>query len=364
MQRQQGQQDISWFLDMHSRGQLDLDPPYQRRSVWSRSDKQYFIDTILSNLPAPPIFLHKSLDDQGRSTYHVVDGKQRLQTVIDFTKDKVRIPEDFADSNLRKKRWSELERDARERFWNYSLIVEMLPDVTDSAVKNIFERINRNSRRLMPQELRHAKYDGWFIKSAEAEAEKQEWKTLGIVTPARMKRMQDVQFLSELMSVTIRGAIEGFDQDSLDETYAGFEELSENPNFIEDDFRTEFEATKRYVTELSTLKPELLEFFKHQGHFYTLWGYLTVEKGRRLEPADFAQRYLQFLSDVTGLIPELRGNEGASTASEETTAERRAILSYALNARGASTDLTPRRTRHDALVTVMHGAEATGHENR
>ena len=50
-----------------------------------------------------------------------------------------------------------------------------------------------------------------FIETAEAEAEKQEWKKLGIVTPARMKRMADVQFISELMSVTIRGAIEGFD---------------------------------------------------------------------------------------------------------------------------------------------------------
>jgi hypothetical protein len=63
MERKHSPQDITWFLDMHAKGQLDLDPPYQRRSVWSRTDKQYFIDTVLSNLPAPPIFLHKSLDD-------------------------------------------------------------------------------------------------------------------------------------------------------------------------------------------------------------------------------------------------------------------------------------------------------------
>jgi len=50
--------------------------------------------------------------------------------------------------NLRKKRWAQLDREVKARFWNYSLIVEMLPDVTDSSVKNIFERINRNSRRL------------------------------------------------------------------------------------------------------------------------------------------------------------------------------------------------------------------------
>jgi hypothetical protein len=362
MERKHSPQDISWFLDMHEKGQLDLDPPYQRRSVWSRTDKQYFIDTVLSNLPAPPVFLHKSLDDQGRSTFHVVDGKQRLQTIIDFTKDKVRIPEDFADAHLRKKRWSQLDRDARERFWNYSIIVEMLPDVTDSTVKNIFERINRNSRKLMRQELRHAKYEGWFIETAEAEAEKQEWKTLGIVTPARMKRMADVQFISELMTVTIRAAIDGFDQDTLDETYAEFEDLTEHPSFIEDDFRSSFETTKQYVTELSALHPDLVDFFKNQGHFYTLWGYLTIERTRRPVPAEFAARYLKFLMAVTDIIGQLRSDEELPIPSDDTP-EGRAIFSYALNARGASTDLSPRQTRHAALVTAMHGAGASGHEN-
>jgi len=363
MDRKHSPQDISWFLDIYDKGQLNLNPSYQRRSVWSRTDKQYFIDTVLSNLPAPPVFLHKSLDDEGRPTYHVVDGKQRLQTVIDFTRGKIRIADDFADANLRKKKWDQLDRDAKARFWNYSLIVEMLPDVTDSSVKNIFERINRNSRRLVPQELRHAKYEGWFIQTAEAEAEKQEWKTLGVVTPARTKRMADVQFISELMTATIRGAIEGFDQDSLDEVYAEYEDLTEVPEFVEDNFRNAFEDTKRYITELSTLSPDLIEFFKIQSHFYTLWGYLTVEKTRRLAAKDFAPRYLSFLSEVAGLIESLRVDDNG-TVSATATPEQRAVVSYALNARGASTDLTPRQTRHNALVAIMHGGEASANEDR
>lgn len=363
MDRKHSPQDISWFLDIFDKGQLDLNPPYQRRSVWSRTDKQYFIDTVLSNLPAPPIFLHKSLDDEGRPTYHVVDGKQRLQTVIDFTRGKIRIADDFPDANLRKKKWDQLDRDARARFWNYSLVVEMLPDVTDSSVKDIFERINRNSRRLMPQELRHAKYEGWFIQTAEAEAEKQEWKTLGVVTPARTKRMADVQFISELMTLTIKGAIEGFDQDTLDQTYADYEDLAEVPTFIEDNFRNEFESVKGYIIELTTLKPELIEFFKIQSHFYTLWGYLTVEKARRLSASDFAPRYFTFLSEVAGLIESLRAVDNPS-GNEAAQPELRAVVSYALNARGASTDLTPRQARHNALVAIMHGGEAVGHEDR
>ena len=93
-------QDVSWFLDLNEKGQLDLDPPYQRRSVWTPKDKRFFIDTILNNYPAPPIFLHKTLDDNGRATYHVVDGKQRLNTIIDFANNKIRIPDDFADKSF------------------------------------------------------------------------------------------------------------------------------------------------------------------------------------------------------------------------------------------------------------------------
>ena len=39
-------QDVSWFLDMKEKDQLNLDPPYQRRNVWSSRDKRFFIDTI------------------------------------------------------------------------------------------------------------------------------------------------------------------------------------------------------------------------------------------------------------------------------------------------------------------------------
>ncbi|MGO9060633.1 MAG: hypothetical protein ACLQU2_25100 [Candidatus Binataceae bacterium] len=103
----------------------------------------------------------------------------------------------------------------------------MLPDVSDAAVRNIFDRINRNARKLMPQEMRHAKYDGWFIATAEAEAEKQEWKDFGVSTAARIKRMADVQFVSELFLLLIHQQIEGFDQDSLDDIYAEYEDITD-----------------------------------------------------------------------------------------------------------------------------------------
>lgn len=349
-------QDISWFLDLYQKSQLNLDPPYQRRSVWSSLDKRYFIDTILNNHPAPPVFLHKTLDDNGRSTYHVVDGKQRLQTIIEFTQDKIRVPDDFADVNLQKKKWKELDRSTRDSFWNYVLTVEMLPDVSDAALRDIFDRINRNSRKLMPQEMRHAKYDGWFIRATEAEVEEQEWKDFGIATAARAKRMADVQFISELFKVLLNKKIEGFDQDALDNLYAEYEDISEHSTFVEEDFRAEVERIKTYTRGALAQAPGIRSYLRVQSHFYSVWAFLALEKDKLLPVEEFATKYAGFMTDVSAIVAD-------PEAKLSTDRDHEAVVNYANSVRGASTDLTPRLNRHKALVTVFQGVEAMDHED-
>jgi hypothetical protein len=347
-------QDISWFLDLNEKGQLNLDPPYQRRSVWSPRDKRFFIDTILNNHPAPPIFLHKTLDANGRATYHVVDGKQRLKTIIDFTQDLVRIPDDFSDINLQKKRWKDLERVTKDRFWNYVLIVEMLPDVSDAAIRNTFERINRNSRKLTAQELRHAKYDGWFIGFVESEAEKAEWRDFGVVTTARSKRMSDVQFISELCAVVLKETILGFDQDALDELYAEYEDVSDVGTFVEDDFVAEIGRIKAVIAEMVRIEPSIKDYLKIQSHFYSLWAYIHLQRSSIPAVENFSALYHQFMVSVAAVLTLANINRTAEEiAAQQTAAE------YANSARGASTDLTPRTKRHAALIAAIHGAEGT-----
>jgi len=343
MARSLSNQDISWFLDLADKGQLNLDPPYQRRSVWSPRDKRFFIDTILNGYPAPPVFLHKTLDDSGRATYHVVDGKQRIQTILAFRDNKITIPEDFANVHLQKKRWKDLGRDTKEDFWNYILIVEMLPEVTDAFVKNIFERINRNSRKLMPQELRHAKFDGWFVTTAESEAEKPIWKTFGISTTARAKRMANVQFVSELMAIQLLSSISGFDQDSLDNIYADYDDLIDQPDFDVDEFIEKFESVKVRLEELTRIEPRLAQYLKVQSQFYSIWGMLVLE-APDIADAVLAKRYFEFLEEVARSPDHTDG-------LEESYAE--SVRTYAQNVKGASTEFPQRSERHKMLKRVL-----------
>ena len=293
------------------------------------------------------------MDDNGRATYHVVDGKQRLQTIIEFTQGRVRIPEDFADHNLQKKRWNELTRDTRERFWNYELIVEIMPNVDEAQIRSTFDRINRNSRRLTPQELRHAKYEGWFIQFVEREAEKSEWKDSGVVTTARIKRMLDVQFISELCAVVLKGHLIGFDQDGLDDIYAEYEDISELYGFIEDDFVEHVERLKKNVADMIDLQPSIAGSIRAQGNFYSLWSYLFLERSGSSPTSDFIDRYDQFMKAVQNAKDAQDARDDPNAVLDGDDSFRVAAIDYANNTRGASTDLTPRMKRHEALIAVM-----------
>lgn len=352
MHRRPSTQDLTWLLDLANNGQLDLDPPYQRRSVWTRKDKQFFLDTIFRNFPSPAIFLHKSLDDAGKATYHVVDGKQRLTTILEFLDDRVRISSDFGDVRLDGMKWSDLkgEQDLRQRLWNYQITVEMI-DVVDGAVVNeIFDRLNRNARKLTRQELRHAKFEGWLISEAEAESAREEWRELGVATTARAKRMVDNQFISELMLVVLEGQIFGFDQASLDDFYAKYEDPSDTaPDLDQDEFRAKFSRVRTYLVEINGHDGVVAARAKGFGNFYTLWAVAAL--GDNLpDAAVAAERYEEFMAKVAELSEQqdldafLRGKPEGEYA---------VALRYFRNSRGASTDSGPRMERFEALQTAL-----------
>lgn len=343
MKRRPTTQDISWILDLARNNQLDLEPPYQRRSVWTNKDKQFFLDTIFRDYPSPAIFFHKTIASNGKVTYHVVDGKQRIQTVLDFANDKVRVAKEFGDVRLNGKKWADLEgeQELRLQFWNYQISVEMIDVVDGTLVNEVFDRLNRNSRKLTRQELRHAKFDGWLIKLAEAESEKEEWKRLGIVTTARAKRMNDTQFLSELILVVLENKFFGFDQDDLEQFHAKYDAPQETePTFSEDDFTTRFEAAKSYILDMDKAG-EVARYAKSLTHFYTLWSVVALNVNDLPSASVAAERYSTFMRRIEEVDT---GSAGMGVEQE---------LRYLEGARGASTDLSPRQKRYEALKGTL-----------
>ena len=358
IQRKIGSQDISWFLDQHRLNRLDLNPPYQRKSVWTSGDRRYLLDTIFRDYPCPPLYLHKTIDSKGAAIYHVVDGKQRVETVIKFAvENRLRLPSDFGDDRLSNKRWKDIRDDVelRNKFLNYTFIVEYFDDVDSSLVNEIFERMNKNSRKLTRQELRHARYDGWFSHEVDAEVEDALWRTFGVVTPGRARRMADAQFISELLMVIIDGDIIGFDQDAIDETYARYDEVDDPElSFDIDFYKKTLRLTKRHL-ELMNDTNKCVETYAYTGaNMYTLWA-LLVRKHKTL-PADslLARRYKSFMLQQKRLASDMQG--GLIPDDAQSTAVRkysRAGIDYYQNNQSATTEYPQREKRLLALESAI-----------
>lgn len=341
MRRQPTTQQITWFLDLYRNNQLDLEPPYQRKSVWSSKDRKFFLDTIFRNYPAPPIFIHRTVNDQGYTKYHVVDGKQRLETILLFFENKISIAPDFGDVNLNGKKFKDLTPDYKRRFWDYTLVVDFIDSIDGKNIEEVFDRVNRNARNLLPQELRHARYNGWFISFVEEESDVDFWWDYKLSTRGRDKRMKNVQFISELIMIVLENEIVGFDQGHIDEVYAKYdeiEELQESGDFNLEDFTNRLNEIKDFILAADNHNGAITKYASgSNNNYYSLWAYIHLNNPQN--PIDFANAYDSFMEKVS----QVKQMQEAGENIEED------VLNYSNNSKGAVTDFPQRRERLLAL---------------
>src|SRR5438128_12676455 len=83
MSHRLGDKTITDIINLYEHDLLNLEPGFQRQSVWSERDRAKLIDSILRNYPLPAIFLYRRAED-GQIVYDVVDGKQRIESILKF----------------------------------------------------------------------------------------------------------------------------------------------------------------------------------------------------------------------------------------------------------------------------------------
>ena len=343
MTRLPAPQQITWFLDLEHTKQLNLEPPYQRKSVWTYKDRQYFLDTIFRNYPCPAVFIHKETNVNGQTTYNVVDGKQRLQAILDFAHDKLTIANDFGDNTLNGKKFSDLAQEQRKSFWDYIIVVDTIDLSNTSLINEVFDRLNRNSKNLNIQELRHAKYSGWFITEAEKEAYDLFWEEVKISTKNKSRRMKDIQGVSELLMVILEGKIVGFDQDHITEIYARYNNRSEsNYELSLDSYFSEKERIKKYMQQMLEHETKIINWIKSTNNFYILWALIAMNERYLPEPNQLTTKYISFMEKVDSMINRIEFNKPLDNSSNHANV-------YYDNSRGASTDIKQRTARLDAL---------------
>lgn len=156
---------VRWF----DSGVLDLKPDFQRSYKWTKKQASELIESFLLGLPVPNIFLYK--DGHRRI---VIDGVQRLTTIIKFFKNEWTLPngkterftldfrEDKNDQSVDDYRFQgrnidTLSDDDKHQLNNFSglrvtTIKQENPDNTES-IYYLFERLNTGGTKLTPMEF-------------------------------------------------------------------------------------------------------------------------------------------------------------------------------------------------------------------
>jgi hypothetical protein len=144
---------------------MNIQPEYQRRRVWDIKRKSQFIESLLMNVPIPPIFLLEW--EYGR--YEVMDGQQRLDAVISFYSNEYKLTgmKYWTELNgLSYNQFLPLVRRAldRRRISATTIMTESVVDDDDKLDlrRLVFERLNTGGMKLNSQEIRNCIYSGKF----------------------------------------------------------------------------------------------------------------------------------------------------------------------------------------------------------
>lgn len=227
---------ISEFYDNYTLKKYNFEASYQRKSnVWAEDKKAFLIDSILKNYPVPAIFMRPIVDESGKTKYDIVDGKQRLQAIINFIEGTIPLTSYFAEDsfldedgrqlaeNIAGKNFKEIKKEKRasdyvKQFWTYTLQIEYLYENDLDSVSSVFDRLNRNGEPLNSQELRNAKYSATpLLKLIQRLSKtgylKDKFERL------KIERMEDEEFVSELLFLVLDEHVLDSTSSTLDEKY-------------------------------------------------------------------------------------------------------------------------------------------------
>ena len=68
-------------------GAVDVSPKFQRRDRWDAEKQSLLVESFLTNIPVPPVYLAEDVARLG--SYAVIDGKQRLTAISRFFANKL-----------------------------------------------------------------------------------------------------------------------------------------------------------------------------------------------------------------------------------------------------------------------------------
>lgn len=334
---------VAWFWNRLRDQTLNMKPPFQRNPVWQETQKAYLIDTIIRGYPVPELYLQTIVNSSGEEQHIVVDGQQRIRACLEFLSDGFTLGDDSGEyAGLS---FSELDDSSKKQIFGYKFVIRNLPDLADAELREIFGRLNRNNVALNRQELRNATYWGEFITSMTDLSKNPFWITSGLFTSNDVRRMLDIEYISELATAFLFGPQNK--KAKLDDYYADFEEEFPDRERVESAFAVILSELSGIFTWPTALR------WSRKVDFYTLFLVL----GERVDEMPFDRDQRSTLnSGLTDFSHYVSNILSVSEEDREDASYPKAALAYSRGVRNSS-DLNSRRLRSSALSSFLRGVE-------
>lgn len=160
--------DISFneLLDMSMSGELNIKPDYQRLFRWSEGQRSRFIESLILEMPVPPIFVIE--EAEGR--YQLIDGLQRISSYLHLRGaldaphfdppikqgDVLRLVDCDIVERLNGLCFADLPASLQIRLKRAFIRMEVIRKETDQHFKyHMFKRLNTGGEELSEQQIRN-----------------------------------------------------------------------------------------------------------------------------------------------------------------------------------------------------------------
>ncbi|WP_170765325.1 DUF262 domain-containing protein [Ruegeria lacuscaerulensis] len=161
--------DISFneLLDMHDSGELNIAPDYQRLFRWSEGQRSRIIESLLLEMPIPPVFV---IEDE-ENKYQLIDGLQRISSYLHLRGqldaphldppvkkgEFLRLVDCDIVTALNGLTWHDLPSSLQIRLKRSFIRVEVVRKESDPRFKyHMFKRLNTGGEKLSDQQIRNA----------------------------------------------------------------------------------------------------------------------------------------------------------------------------------------------------------------
>lgn len=243
---------IEHYLQLCSDDKINLNPEYQRNSIWSEKAQSNLIETINDGMPIPNFFLHERRNEK----YDVTDGQQRSRAIIQYAK-----------GNLKHKSLASFNS-VKSSFNKYKLSVIIISfSVPISEIRDFYYQVNNTGLRLNRAESYKAKYFNTDLMSAiEKSILDSKFEMLGVFNAKQKNRMIDREFVEELFSYLKYGITDK--KNSVDKMYELGDSISENELR---EINNEFQKLIEMIQYLDKQYPIAETRFRQKNDFYTLF---------------------------------------------------------------------------------------------